>query len=67
MISPIFTKGELCVDLAFSLTLSLAGRYNKYAVSEAFRKRVLEMKLLEKVAEDIEILIGGKCARRYRK
>ena len=60
-------KGELCVDLAFSLTLSLAGRYNKYAVSEAFRKRVLEMKLLEKVAEDIEILIGGKCARRYRK
>ena len=60
-------KGELCVDLAFSLTLSLAGRYNKYAVSEAFRKRVLEMKLLEKVAEDIESLIGGKCARRYRK
>ena len=45
----------------------LAGRYNKYAVSEAFRKRVLEMKLLEKVAEDIESLIGGKCARRYRK
>ena len=56
-------KGELCVDLAFSLTLSLAGRYNKYA----FRKRVIEMKLLEKVAEDIESLIGEKCARRYRK
>ena len=59
-------KAELCIDLAFSLTLSLAGSYNKYAVAEAFRKRVLDMKLLERVPEDIESLIGEKHARRYR-
>ncbi len=59
-------KAELCIDLAFSLTLHLAGVYNKYTVSEAFRKRVLEMKLLERVPEDIESLIGEKRARRYR-
>ena len=59
-------KAELCIDLAFSLTLHLAGVYNKYTVSEAFRKRVLEIKLLERIPEDIESLIGEKHARRYR-
>ena len=60
-------KADLSVDLAFSLTLKLAGKYNKYAVSEAFRKNVLEMKLLEQVPKDIESLIGEKVARRYSK
>lgn len=60
-------KGELCIDLAFSLTLSMAGKYNKYAVAEAFRKRVIEMDLLTRVPADIESLIGEKSARRYRK
>jgi len=60
-------KGELCIDLAFSLTLSMAGSYNKYRVSEAFRKRVLEMRLLERIPSDIEELIGEKIGRRYRK
>ena len=60
-------KEELCIDLAFSLTLDMAGRYNKYAVSEAFRKKVLDMNLLEKVADDIESFVGEKSARRYRK
>ena len=60
-------KADLSVDLAFSLTLKLAGKYNKYAVSEAFRKKVLEMKLLEQVPKDIESLIGEKVARRYSK
>lgn len=59
-------KGELCIDLAFSLTLQLAGEYNKYTVVEAFRKRVLRMKLMERITEDIESLIGEKHARRYR-
>ena len=59
-------KEELCVDLAFSLTLHLAGVYNKYTVSEAFRKRVLNMKLLERIPEDIDCLIGERHARRYR-
>ena len=60
-------KGELCIDLAFSLTLSMAGKYNKYTVAEAFRKRVIEMDLLTRVPADIESLIGEKSARRYRK
>lgn len=60
-------KGELCVDLAFSLTLSMAGKYNKYTVAEAFRKRVIAMDLLTRVPADIESLIGEKSARRYRK
>ena len=58
-------KGELCVDLAFSLTLSMAGTYNTYVVAEAFRKRVLEMDILARVPADIESLIGEKSARRY--
>ncbi len=59
-------KAELCIDPAFSLTRSLAGKYNKYTVSEAFRKRVVETDLLKRVPEDIEDLIGEKHARRYR-
>lgn len=60
-------KAELCIDLAFALTLSLAGEYNKYAVSEAFRKRVLEYDLMKRVPADLEELIGEKVARSYRK
>lgn len=60
-------KGDCCVDLAFSLTRSLAGQYNKYTVSEAFRQRVLSCNLLECVVSDIEKLIGEKSARRYSK
>ncbi|MCR5260001.1 MAG: type I-E CRISPR-associated endonuclease Cas1e [Desulfovibrio sp.] len=59
-------KCDLCIDLAFSLTLSLAGKYNKYAVAEAFRKRVIEIDLLQRIPLDIESLIGEKSARRYR-
>lgn len=60
-------KAELCIDLAFALTLSLAGDYNRYAVSEAFRKRVLEYDLMKRVPADLEELIGEKVARSYRK
>lgn len=59
-------KAELTIDLAFSLTLSLAGKYNKYAVAEEFRKRVIEQDLLKTVALDIDALLGEKSARRYR-
>jgi len=59
-------KEELSIDLAFSLTLTLAGEYNKYTVSEAFRQRVISMKLLERVPADIDSIIGEKIARRYR-
>ena len=60
-------KEHLCIDLAFSLTRDMAGRYNKNKVSAAFRQRVLEMDLLSQIAPDIASLFGEKRARRSRK
>ena len=60
-------KEYLCIDLAFSLTLEMAGQYNKHKVSSAFRQRVIETDLLGKIAQDIEIILGIKNARRDRK
>lgn len=60
-------KERLTIDLAFSLTRDLAGSYNKHKVSEAFRKRVIEMDLLAQVAKDIPDMLGGKHARGRRK
>ena len=59
-------KRELCIDLAFSMTHTLAGEYNKYAVMDAFRTRVIENGLLEKVPKDLEELIGEDRGRRHR-
>lgn len=52
-------KEYLCIDLAFSLTLEMAGKYNKYQVSSVFRKRVIAMDLLANVVSDIEKIFGG--------
>lgn len=60
-------KEELCIDLAFSLTRDLAGRYDKHKVSAAFRQRVIAMDLLTKVGDDIQEMFGGGSARRRRK
>jgi len=60
-------KEHLCVDLAFSLTRELAGRYDKHMVSTAFRRRVQEMDLLAQVALDIPEMLGVRHARRRRK
>lgn len=60
-------KEELCIDLAFSLTRELAGRYDKHIVSAAFRERVIRMNLLAKVGDDIGSALGGHGARRSRK
>lgn len=60
-------KEHLCIDLAFSLTRDLAGRYDKHKVSAAFRQRVIEIELLTKVGEDIQGMFGGSNARRRRK
>jgi len=57
-------KENLCIDLAFALTLNMAGHYNKHKVSEGFRKRVIEMDLLAIIGPDIEEMLGGKNARR---
>lgn len=60
-------KEALCIDLAFSLTRDMAGRYDKHKVSDAFRQRAIEMNLLAKVAEDIPDIFGSGHARRRRK
>lgn len=53
-------KENLCIDLAFSLTLEMAGQYNKHKVSAAFRQRIIEMDLLGKIGQDIEFVLRGK-------
>jgi len=61
-------KESLCIDLAFSLTLEMAGRYNKAKVSAEFRKRVIDMDLLAKIGEDINgLLEDANHARSARK
>lgn len=60
-------KENLCIDLAFALTRDMAGRYDKYKVSAAFRRRVIEMDLLAKLADDIPDVLGVSNARRRRK
>ncbi|WP_243975264.1 type I-E CRISPR-associated endonuclease Cas1e [Vibrio natriegens] len=60
-------KEHLCIDLAFSLTRDMAGRYDRHKVSDAFRKRVITMNLLQQVSSDISELMGGGHARRSSK
>lgn len=57
-------KENLCIDLAFSLTLEMAGHYNKQKVSTAFRLRVIDSDLLGKIGHDIDAILGFKNARR---
>ncbi|MGM0439658.1 MAG: type I-E CRISPR-associated endonuclease Cas1e [Chlamydiota bacterium] len=52
-------KENLCIDLAFVLTLEMPGIYNKYRVAEEFRKRVIDSKLLTQIGKDIETLFKG--------
>jgi CRISPR-associated protein Cas1 len=60
-------KEHLCIDLAFSLTLEMAGKYNKHMVSASFRQRVIDYDLLDKIGKDINEMLKGKNARRNRK
>jgi CRISPR-associated protein Cas1 len=59
-------KEHLCIDLAFALTLEMAGKYNKHKVSAAFRQRVVDSDLLGKIGKDIDSMLGVKNARRDR-
>lgn len=60
-------KEQLCIDLAFSLSREMAGRYDKHKVSDAFRKRVIAIDLLNQITTDVNELMGVKYARRARK
>ncbi|SET13656.1 type I-E CRISPR-associated endonuclease Cas1e [Thorsellia anophelis] len=51
-------KEYLCIDLAFALTLEMAGMYNKELVSARFRERVIKFNLLAKISKDIPNLLG---------
>jgi CRISPR-associated protein Cas1 len=53
-------KEHYSIDLAFSMTRNLGGIYDKYAVTEGFRLRVVEGNLLIKISEDIKRLMTGK-------
>ena len=60
-------KEELCIDLAFALTLEMAGRYDRHKVAGAFRKRVIDFNLLARIGPDIEEMLGGsRHAGRHR-
>ena len=59
-------KEYLCIDLAFSMTLEMAGYYNKHKVSNAFRQRVIGTDLLSKIGQDIDAILGVKNARSDR-
>lgn len=52
-------KEDLCIDLAFSLTRQMAGRYNKHKVSAEFRTRVVDLDLLGRIGPDIKTLLGS--------
>lgn len=60
-------KEPLCIDMAFHLTREMAGRYDKHKVSDEFRKRVINLDLLNQVTADINELMGVRRARRARK
>lgn len=60
-------KEPLCIDLAFFLSREMAGRYDKHKVSNEFRKRVIQMNLLDQVSKDINLLMEVTRARRTGK
>lgn len=53
-------KDNVSIDLAFLLTLKMAGNYDKYVVANAFRQRVIEVNLMNKITEDIQIMLLGE-------
>lgn len=53
-------KKELVFDLAFSLTVKMAGEYNRYVAIDEFRQRALRMNLLTRCPSDIMKLMDIK-------
>ena len=48
------------IELAFQLTRDLGGVYYRDRVREAFIKRAIEVKLLERLTKDIFTVLGMK-------
>lgn len=53
-------KQEVSIDLAFSLTVEMAGQYDRHIIATEFRKRVIEIDLLGRIGPDIENILGKK-------
>lgn len=53
-------KEELVFDLAFDLTVKMAGEYDRYAAIDAFKQRVLDIDLMVKCPADILKLLEIK-------
>lgn len=51
-------KENLCIDLAFSLTLELGGMYDRHRVASEFKRRVIDSKLLDSIGNDIQKILG---------
>ena len=51
-------KEYYCIDLAFMLTLKMAGEYNKHLVSSGFRTRIIDDNLVQTIVADIPAMIG---------
>ena len=60
-------KEHLCIDLAFALTLEMAGQYQKTLVMEHFKGRVIQMNLLKQIGDDLTDLLRNDRAHRLRK
>jgi CRISPR-associated protein Cas1 len=60
-------KDDLCIDLAFKLTLEMAGEYNRHAVADAFRTRVIQDEIMGQVSKDIDYILRGSDGRRTGK
>lgn len=60
-------KDELCIDLAFRMTLEQAGDYNRHAVAGEFRRRLIQGEYLSRVSDDIQFILKGSNGRRNRK
>lgn len=50
-------KEILTIDMAFSLTKDMASYYDKYILLHEFRKRIIETRLLENLADDIHKIL----------
>ena len=51
-------KENLCIDLAFFMSLELAGKYDRIKVISEFRNRITSMDLMSKIGEDLSELLG---------
>lgn len=53
-------KENLTIDMAFSLTKDMASYYDKYILLHEFRKRIIETRLLENLADDTHKILTVK-------